>query len=174
MIVQRLFSHTWENLKTPEKRHKKAEELKQARNKINKRVENLKKIREEDLRKAAFGELRNNDGKKLNSEAVEGRFKSDMKDINTYRDSIRDTKHRTPKPKPTPKPEPISGLEKAGKYIKSKGKEILKKPETKKIGYIGAGALAGTLAVSGVDKAVKKHKEKKKEDEARKQVLGKK
>ena len=43
-----------------------------------------------------------------------------------------------------------------------KGEKILKNPKAKKWGYLGVGALGGTLAVYGIDSAVKKAKEKKK------------
>ena len=173
MRIQRLFSHTWTNIKDPGERTKKTKELINARREINQRIEDLKKTRNEDLKKAALGELRNKDGKRLNSEVVMKRFEADMNDINAYRDSIRDTKSRTPKKtKPKIKVDSKSGLEKTVENIKAKGKRLLKKPETKKLGYLSAGALGGTLAVSGVDKAIKMRKEKKKENEAREQVLG--
>ena len=79
------------------------------------------------------------------------------------------TKQRTPKS--TPK-DMRSGFEKTIETAKEKGKKLLENPKTKKWGYIGAGALAGSLAVSGVDAAVKKHKEKKKENEIREKIAG--
>jgi hypothetical protein len=55
--------------------------------------------------------------------------------------------------------------------LAEKGKEILKNPKTKKWGYLGAGALGGSLAVDGIDARVKKLKDKKREKEAKEQIL---
>ena len=83
----------------------------------------------------------------------------------------------SPAPPTTPRPKKIirgkekTGFEKTVQYVKVKGKKLLKDPRTKKIGYIGTGALAGTLAVSGIDKLVEKRREKKKEEEMRDQIV---
>ena len=80
--------------------------------------------------------------------------------------SIRDTTKRAPKQKVKEIEKGI--LEKATE----KGKEILKNPKAKKWGYLGAGALGGSLAIDGIDAGVKKLKDKKQENEAKKQILG--
>ena len=48
----------------------------------------------------------------------------------------------------------------------------LKNPKAKKWGYLGVGALGGSLAIDGIDAGVKKLKDKKQENEAKKQILG--
>ena len=55
--------------------------------------------------------------------------------------------------------------------LKKKGAELLKNPKAKKWGYLGLGAAGGTLAVDGIDAGVKKIKEKKRENEAKEQIL---
>ena len=47
----------------------------------------------------------------------------------------------------------------------------LKNPKAKKWGYLGVGALGGSLAIDGIDAGVKKLKDKKKEKEAKEQIL---
>ena len=83
-----------------------------------------------------------------------------------------------PKEKPAPKTrKPVNkeaektGAEKFVIKLKEKGKELMKNPKAKKWGYIGVGAVGGSLAVDGIDAGVKKIKEKKKENEAKEQIL---
>ena len=173
MIIQRLFSRTWTHLKKEEDRKKKTEELKSARQEINARRDNIQAERAEGLRKSGLGENfediydkgKKVGRKRITAEEVESRYKSQMKDLDHWSSSIRDTTKRTPKPKPKEVEKGI--LEKATE----KGKEILKNPKTKKWGLIGAGALGGSLAIDGIDAGVKKAKEKKKEKESKVQIL---
>ncbi|MBP3732514.1 MAG: hypothetical protein J6I84_04635 [Bacilli bacterium] len=148
MILIRTFSKTWESLKTPEERSKKAKELLEARKKINTRKENLKTKYAEDLEKAGLGELKGKDGKRINTRGVDEKFKSDMADLKRYQESIQDTTKRKPsfKPKTTPKINPET-LKKVGK---------------------GAGVVAGVVGAGLAGKAVyKKVKNKKRENEVR-------
>ena len=46
-----------------------------------------------------------------------------------------------------------------------KARKLEKNPKTKNWGAVAIGATAGTLAISGIDKAIEKKKEKKKENE---------
>ena len=171
MIIQRLFSRTWTHLKKEEDRKKKTEELKSSRQEINARRDNIQAERAEGLRKSGLGENfediydkgKKVGRKRITAEEVESRYKSQMKDLDHWSSSIRDTTKRTPKPKGVEK----GILEKATE----KGKEILKNPKTKKWGLIGAGALGGSLAIDGIDAGVKKAKEKKKEKESKEQIL---
>jgi hypothetical protein len=173
MIIQRLFSHTWENIKDKAERKKKAEELKAARQEINARLKEINERYKQDLRNAGLG-LRNSKGEYTNSKKAESTYNNSMEDLNKYRDSIRDTKHRTPKkPKPTPPPPAPPKVIKSGfEEAIEKGKSILKKPGLKKAGYITVGAVGGTLAVDGAEKIIKKNKEKKKENEIRNKIVG--
>lgn len=175
MIIQRLFSRTWTHLKKEEDRKKKAEELKAARQEINARRDKIQAERAEGLRKSGLGENfedvydkgKKVGRKRITAEDVESRYKSQMKDLDHWSSSIRDTTKRTPKPKVVEVEKGI--IEKAA----GKGKEVLKNPKTKKWGLIGVGALGGSLAVDGIDAGVKKIKNKKKEKEAKEKILGK-
>ena len=89
-------------------------------------------------------------------------------------DKKKAPKETTPRVKKTaPKIKEVekTGAEKFITGLKEKGKEILKNPKTKKWGLIGTGALGGTMAIEGIDAGVKKVKEKKKEKEAKEQIL---
>ncbi len=179
MIIQRLFSRTWTNLKKKEEREAKKEELKKARGQINARRDKIKKERLKGLELSGKGKnfedvfdkngkkIAGKRGKRITSEDVESRYKSQMKELNAWSSSVLDNTKRTPKPKP----EPVKEIEKG---ILEKGKELLKNPKAKKLGYLGAGALGGTLAVSGIDAGIKKVKDKKRENEAKNQILKKK
>ena len=174
MIIQRLFSRTWTHLKKEEDRKKKAEELKAARQEINARRDKIQAERAEGLRKSGLGENfediydkgKKVGRKRITAEEVESRYKSQMKDLDHWSSSIRDTTKRAPKQKVKEIEKGI--LEKATE----KGKEILKNPKAKKWGYLGVGALGGSLAIDGIDAGVKKLKDKKQENEAKKQILG--
>lgn len=161
MILQRLFSKTWENLKDPAERHKKAVELNEARNKIGKRRTALKENYMADMEKAGLGELKNKDGKRINTKAVEERYKADVADLNKYHESITDRTNRRPKPKP--KPQPPGMIER----IRTAGKKIATNPKVK----MGAKITAGVGIAAGVGYGAKKaydHKQnKKKEEEVR-------
>ena len=174
MIIQRLYSRTWTHLKKEEDRKKKAEELKAARQEINERRNKIQAERADGIRKSGLGEnfedIKDNKGKKVGRrritvEDVESRYKSQMKDLDSWSSSIRDTTKRTPKPKP--EPEMKGSIEK----LAESGKKLLKNPGVKKWGYRGLGAAGGTLAISGIDAGVKKVKEKKREKEAKEQIL---
>ncbi len=177
MILTRLFSRTWTNLKTKEERSKKKGELLEARKVINKRRDQIKAERTEGLKGSALGtntkfvvdkagkRLKDKDGNfwttPVTAKEVDSKFKAQMEDLNAYSSSISDKKI-----KPAPSAE---------KGIIEKAKEgatkILKNPATKKWGYRTAGATAGTLAVSGAGYGIKKMKDKKKEKEAKEQIL---
>ena len=173
MVIQRLYSRTWTNLKKEEDRKAKAEELKAARKEINERRNKIQAERLEGLKKSRKGENfediydkgKKVGRKRITAEDVESRYKSQMKDLNSWSSSIRDTTKRTPKPKP--EPEVKGSIEK----LVESGKRLLKNPKVKKWGYLGLGAAGGTLAVDGIDAGVKKIKEKKRENEAKEQIL---
>ena len=183
MIIQRLFSKTWTHITDPAKRTKKAKELKEKKQIVDKRLDEINAERKEGLEKSAKGEnvkfVYDKKGAKIKdpngnfwtnpvtAEEVEKKAKDKMKDLKEWMNSFQDTTKRTPKPKV--KEVEKSVLEKATE----KGKEILKNPKTKKWGYLGAGALGGSLAVDGIDAGVKRIKDKKKEKEAKEQILGK-
>ena len=174
MIIQRLFGRTWTNLKTEEDRARKKEELKAARQEINERRDKIQAERAEGLRKSGLGENfediydkgKKVGRKRITAEDVESRYKSQMKDLNAWSSSIRDTTKRAPKQKVKEIEKGI--LEKATE----KGKEILKNHKAKKWGYLGVGALGGSLAIDGIDAGVKKIKDKKQENEVKDQILG--
>jgi len=175
MRIQRTFSKTWENLKTPEEREKKKNELKTKREKINKRRDQIKQDRLEGLEKSAMGEnikyvtdkagkrIKDKDGNfwtnPVSAKEVEARYKAQMEDLNAHIDSILDKTHRKPAPKPVPVPPSKSEV------LIGKVKKLAKNPKTKNWGAAAIGATAGTLAISGIDKAIEKKKEKKKENE---------
>lgn len=179
MIIQRLFSKTWTHITDPEKRAEKVKELKEKKKEVEKRLDEINAERKEGLEKSAKGtnweKYTDDKGKQksrfINAEEVEKRAKDKKKDLKGWMNSFQDTTKRTPKPSPAPK-DVRSGFEKTVEVVKEKGKEVMKNPKTKKWGYIGAGSLVGTAAVSGVDAAVKKHKEKKKENEIREKIAG--
>jgi hypothetical protein len=175
MIIQRLFSRTWTNLKKKKDRKKKAQELKLARQEINTRRDIIQTERTEGIRKSGLGENfediydkgKKVGRKRITAEDVESRYKSQMKDLNHWSSSIRDTTKRAPKPK-------VEEIEKGVlEKATEKGRDILKNPKTKKWGLIGVGALGGSLAIDGIDAGVKKIKDKKREEEAKEQILGK-
>lgn len=163
MILQRTFSKTWENLKTPEERAAKAKELAEARKEINARRSQIQDNYKKNLKNEALGKnikhnFKDKEGKLKNLSAEEVR-KIESGKLESWVDSIRDTKHRTPKPKPVPVPPSKTEV------LVGKAKALAKNPKAKKWGAAVVGATAGTLAVSGIDKALEKRKEKKKENE---------
>ena len=163
MILQRTFSKTWENLKTPEERTAKANELKEARKEINARRAQIQENYKKNLKREAFGKdtkhnFKDKEGKLKNLSSEEVR-KIESGKLESWVDSIRDTKHRTPKPKPVPVPPSKTEV------LVGKAKALAKNPKAKNWGAAVVGATAGTLAVSGIDKALEKRKEKKKESE---------
>ena len=163
MRIQRTFSKTWENLKTPEERTAKANELKEARKEINTRRAQIQENYKKNLKREAFGRdtkhnFKDKEGKLKNLSAEEVR-KIESGKLESWVDSIRDTKHRTPKPKPVPVPPSKSEV------LIGKAKKLAENPKTKKWGAAAIGATAGTLAISGIDKAIEKKKEQKKENE---------
>ena len=171
IILRRLFSRTWENIKDPEKRTEKANELLAEREKINARRNEIAKKYKSNLKKEAFGKdtvhnIKAKDGTLLNLTSDEIKAIETSK-LNKYINNVTENKHRTP-PKPVTVVEksiPKSGLEKALET----GKKWIgeHKSGMKKAGYATIGAGIGTLAVSGTDKLYKKHKERNKENEIR-------
>ena len=180
MIIQRLFGKTWTNLKTPEKRKEKAEELLRIRKEMNATREKLLKKRDDGIKLSGKGD--NYEPIKDGSDKITGsrritvadvkkRYREGMDELNAWSDHVQDTTHRTPKPKPKPV-EPVKEVEKGiiEKGVES-GKKFIKNPKTKKWGLIGVGALGGTLAIEGIDAGVKKMKDKKREKESKEQIL---
>ena len=104
MIIQRLFSKTWTNIKGKKNRHEKAVEQNERRHEINARRDAILKEKEEGLKKSAMGtnfnEYKDKNGKKIKervtAENVESKFRANMKDLNHYTDSILDKTSRKP------------------------------------------------------------------------------
>jgi len=160
MRIQRTFSKTWENLKTPDERAAKAKELAEARKEINARRAQIQDNYKKNLKNEAFGKnikhnFRDKEGKLKNLSAEDVK-KIESGKLEAWVDSIRDTKHRTPKSTPKPKTTDV---------LIGKAKKLAENPKARKWGAAAIGATAGTLAVSGIDKAIEKKKEKKKENE---------
>ena len=177
MIIERLYSRTWTEIKDKGERTKKAKSLLKERKEINKRRDAIKKERAEGLKGSAMGTnqkfVRDKAGKVIKdaagnswtnpvtAEEVESRFRSQIKDLNAYTNSILDKKH-TSKSKST--------VEK----IKEKGSEILKNPKTKKLGKAALITAGGAITIGGGVKGTKKVMDKKKENKTKNKILGKK
>ena len=184
-----LFAKTWEHIVDPEERYKKAEELKEARKRINKehtkRIEPYsdEKIIEKAKSEYTKFENKKTGGKGTSSEKTGGAEKTkSLRDLenqaanrkneslairNKEFEQIQDKAKPKPNPKPKPTtPEPQISKKEVGKIIK----ETLKKPKVKgsliAVGGLGLASGAGYLG----HKAWKKHKEKKDNEKVRRSI----
>ena len=151
---QRLFS-SWPELKTPEERHKKAEELLKLRKSVDEPYDKeLKRIKDKttsDLKEAGTVEgKKTSDGKYLKKEEILGREKAKIDALEEARNREREAKWRpaqdttSHKPKPPVKKTTSEKLKDLGES----GKKVYKKiPKGAKIAAVstvvlGSGAVA--------------------------------
>lgn len=148
---QRLFS-SWPELKTPEERHKKAEELLKLRKSVDEPYDKeLKRIKEKtisDLKEAGTVEgKKTGDGKYLKKEEILGREKAKIDALEEARNREREAKWRPAQDTTPHRPVKKTASEKI-KDLGESGKKVYKKiPKGAKIAAVSTVVL-GTGAVA--------------------------